>query len=50
MFVIELGFAVASIKDAMQKAIVALVKQVPGVQNVSVVISWTIVSMVDLSD
>lgn len=39
---IELGFAVASIKAAMQKAIVGLVGQLAGVSNVSVEISWAI--------
>ncbi|MCP3907670.1 MAG: iron-sulfur cluster carrier protein ApbC [Oceanicoccus sp.] len=43
--VIELGFAVASIKAAMQKAIVGLVSQIPGVENVSVEISWAIASI-----
>ena len=43
--VIELGFAVASIKAAMQKAIVGLVSQIPCVENVSVEISWAIASI-----
>ncbi|WP_339338161.1 iron-sulfur cluster carrier protein ApbC [uncultured Oceanicoccus sp.] len=43
--VIELGFAVASIKAAMQKAIIALVQQIPAVHNVSVDISWTIAAI-----
>jgi ATP-binding protein involved in chromosome partitioning len=42
---IELGFAIASIKADMQKAIVQLLSQLPGVDNVSVEISWNIVSI-----
>lgn len=41
---IELGFPVATLKPAMQKALVELVSQLPGVSNVSVEINWNIVS------
>ena len=42
---IQLGFAVGSIKASMQKAIVNLVGELPGVSNVSVEISWDIASV-----
>ncbi|MFA7553564.1 MAG: iron-sulfur cluster carrier protein ApbC [Spongiibacteraceae bacterium] len=42
---VELGFAVNSIKAAMQKAIVELVSAVAGVSSVNVDVSWNIVSV-----
>ena len=42
---IELSFAAASIKASMQKAIVALVTQLPGVNSANIDISWEIASI-----
>lgn len=42
---IRFGFAMASLKAGMQKTIVGLISQLPGVKNVSVEISWEIASI-----
>ncbi|WP_101757457.1 iron-sulfur cluster carrier protein ApbC [Oceanicoccus sp. KOV_DT_Chl] len=42
---IEFGFAVASIKAVMQKALVDLVTQIPGVNSVNIDISWQIAAI-----